>query len=75
MLIFLRGGEKCIQNCGWESEGKRIVRRSRYRWEDNIKMDLKEIGWEVVGWVELRVRDLWRGVVNKVFNACVHKRR
>jgi hypothetical protein len=30
-------------------EGKRPLGRSRHRWEDNIKMDLKEIGWKDVG--------------------------
>jgi len=34
-------------------EGKRPFRRSRHRWEDNIRMDLKEIGWEVVDCIHL----------------------
>jgi hypothetical protein len=33
-------------------EGKRTLRRHRHRWEDNIRMDLKEIGLEVVGCCE-----------------------
>jgi len=32
-------------------EGKRPCRRSRHRWENNIKMDLKEIGWLGVDWI------------------------
>jgi hypothetical protein len=34
-------------------EGKRPLRRSRHRWEDNIRMDLKEIRWEGVDWMHL----------------------
>jgi hypothetical protein len=29
-------------------EGKRLLERPRHRWEDNIRMDLREIGWQVV---------------------------
>jgi hypothetical protein len=39
------------------------------RWVDNIKMDLREIGWDVVGWVDLaQDRDHWRALVNTVMN-------
>jgi hypothetical protein len=34
-------------------EGKRPLRRPRHRWVDNIKMDLREIGWGGVGWIDL----------------------
>jgi hypothetical protein len=34
-------------------EGKRSCGRPMHRWEDNIRMDLREIGWEVVGWIHL----------------------
>jgi hypothetical protein len=34
-------------------EGKRLLVRLRHRWEDNIKMDLKEVGWECVDWIHL----------------------
>jgi hypothetical protein len=33
-------------------EGKRPL-ESRYRWEDNIRIDIREIGWEVVDWIHL----------------------
>jgi hypothetical protein len=33
--------------------GKRPLRRPRRRWVDNIKIDLREIGWDVVDWVDL----------------------
>jgi hypothetical protein len=34
-------------------EGKRPLERTRHRWEDGIKMDLREIGWGVVDWIHL----------------------
>jgi hypothetical protein len=34
-------------------EGERPLGRSRRRWEDNIKMDLGEIGWEIVDWIHV----------------------
>jgi hypothetical protein len=47
--------------------GKRPLGIPRRKWEDNIKMDLKEMGWKVMDWTDLsqkRVR--WRAVVNTV---------
>jgi hypothetical protein len=50
-------------------EGKRPHRRPKYRWEDNIKMDLKEIGWEGENWSHLvQKRIQWRALVNMVMN-------
>jgi hypothetical protein len=34
-------------------EGKRSLGRHRHRWEDNIRMDLREIGWEGMDWIHL----------------------
>jgi len=49
-------------------EGKRPLRRPRRRWEDNIKMDLREMG-AGGDWLELvQDRDRWRALVNKVMN-------
>ena len=48
-------------------EGKRPLGRPIRRWEDNIKMDLEEVGCEGVDWIELaQDRDRWRAVVNAV---------
>jgi hypothetical protein len=50
-------------------EGKRPLGRPRRRWVDNIKMDLREIGWDVVDWIDMaQDRDQWRAVVNTVLN-------
>jgi hypothetical protein len=50
-------------------EGKRSLRRPRHRWVDNIKMDLGEIGWDGMGWINLaQDRDYWRALVNTVMN-------
>jgi hypothetical protein len=38
-------------------------------WVDNIRMDLREIGWDGVDWID--VRDQWRDLVNTVMNLCV----
>jgi hypothetical protein len=43
--------------------------RPRRRWVENIKMDLREIGWDGVDWIELaQNRDQWRAFVNTVMN-------
>jgi hypothetical protein len=45
-------------------EGKRLLRRSRHRWEDNIRMDLRETGWQDVDWMHLdQNRDQWWALV------------
>jgi hypothetical protein len=50
-------------------EGKRLVGKPRHRWEDNIKMDLKEVGCGGMGWNELAEnRDRWWAIVNEVLN-------
>ena len=53
-------------------EGKRPLGRPRRRWEDNIKMDLKEVGCGGLDWIELaQDRDSWRALVNAVMNLLV----
>jgi hypothetical protein len=43
--------------------------RHRRRWEDNIRMDIMEIGWEGVDWIHLsQDRDQWRAGMNTVVN-------
>jgi len=50
-------------------EGKRPPGRPMRRWEGNIRMDLREIGWEYVDWIYLaQDTDHWRAFVNMVTN-------
>jgi hypothetical protein len=50
-------------------EGKKTLGIPRRRWVDNIKMDLREIEWDGMDWIELaQNRDQWRALVNTVMN-------
>jgi hypothetical protein len=50
-------------------EGKRSLGRPRRMWDDNIKMDLREIGIDGANWIGLaRDRDRWRAFVSTVMN-------
>jgi hypothetical protein len=64
---------------GWKSnayrilvgnpEGKGPLGRPRRRWVDNTKMDVREIGWDGMDWIDLaQNRDQWRALVNAVMN-------
>jgi hypothetical protein len=54
-------------------KGRRPLGRPRHRWEDNIRMDLRELGWERgVDWMHLaQDRDQWRDMVNRVMKLWV----
>jgi hypothetical protein len=53
-------------------EGKRPLGRPRCRWVDNIRMDLREVGWSGVDWIGLaQDRNRWRALVNSVLNLWV----
>ena len=57
-------------------EGKRPLGRPSPRWEDNIKMDLQEVGRSCGDWMELaQDRDRWRALVNMLRNLRVPKMR
>jgi len=50
-------------------EGKRPLGRTWRKWEDNMKMDLQEVGCRGTDWIELsQDRDRWRAFVNAVMN-------
>jgi hypothetical protein len=50
-------------------EGRRPLGKPRSRWVNNIKMDLGEIGWDGMNWIDLaQDRDQWKALVNTVMN-------
>jgi hypothetical protein len=50
-------------------EGKRLLGRTRRRWENNIKADLRDVGCGGMDWIELdKDRDSWWALVNEVMN-------
>jgi hypothetical protein len=50
-------------------KGKRPLGRPRHRRVDNIKIDLREIGWDGMDWIDLaQDREQWRALVNTVIN-------
>ena len=59
------GEERRIQGFGEETWRKETPGRPRRRWEDNIKMDLQEVGCGSMDWIELvQDRDRWLSVMN-----------
>jgi hypothetical protein len=61
-------GEKVYKVLVGKSEGKRLFRRPRRRWDDGIRMDLRKIYWGVE-WIQLaQDRDRCRALANKVMN-------
>ena len=61
--------QKCIQSLVGKPESKRPLGRSRCRWEDNIKMDMREVGCDLGDWIVLAEdKDQWRAYVRAVMN-------
>ena len=55
-------------------EGRRRLGKPRRRWEDNIKIDLRKVGWKGIDLIDLaQDRDSWRAVVNAVMNLRVQQ--
>jgi hypothetical protein len=55
-----------------QPEGKRLYRRPKHRWEDNINKDLREIRWKGVGWIHLtQDKDQQQALVNMIINIWV----
>jgi hypothetical protein len=65
------GRENCTR-FWWEAKGKRPLGRPRRRWEDEIRMDVRDIGFGGVNWIRLaQDRDRWQPVVSAVMNLLV----
>jgi len=61
-----RGG--CIGSW-WGNRRERPLGRPRHRWEENIRIDLQEVGCEYMDWMELaQYRDKWRTLVSVIMN-------
>jgi hypothetical protein len=61
--------EECVQGFDGKATRKEPLGRARHRWEDGMRMVLKEIGCGSVDWIQLaQDRDRWRAVVNTVMN-------
>jgi hypothetical protein len=61
-----RGMYRCLMG---KRDGKRPLGRPRRRWDENIKMDLQEVGCGGMDWIGLaKNRDRWRTLVNAVMN-------
>jgi len=64
-----REGRGVYRDLVGKPEEKRLIGRPRLRWEDNIKMEIKEVCCGVVDWIDLaQDRDSWRALVNPVIN-------
>jgi hypothetical protein len=65
----MHGGELACRALVGKPEGKRPLGRSRPRWDDNMKMDLRETGWGDMDWIDLdQDRDQRRALVNTVMS-------
>jgi hypothetical protein len=68
-FVAYGGGERCAQDVGGETRGKEPMGRPRCRWEDNIKMDLQEVGLGCGDWIEsAQDRDRWLALLSMVKN-------
>ena len=66
---FYKAIQKCIQSFSGETESKRPLGRPGRRWEDNIKMNLREVGCDPRDWIALAEdREQWQAYVRAVMN-------
>jgi hypothetical protein len=66
------GEERCKEGLVGKPKGRKPLGRPKPRWEDNIKRDLREVGWRGIHWIDLaQDRNRQRDVVNAVLNLLV----
>jgi hypothetical protein len=71
-LVARMGEKRNAYRMVGKPESKRPLGRPRLRWVDNIKMDLQEIGWDGMDWIDLvQDMDRWRDLMNMVMNLWV----
>jgi hypothetical protein len=64
--LALWGRERCVQGFGRETWRKETTWKTRRKWEDNMRMDIPEVGWGAVDWFGMaQDTDRWRAVVNR----------
>jgi hypothetical protein len=67
--VACRGEKRCAYRIlVGRPEGRRPLGRPRRRWEDNIKTDFQDVGWDMEGIELAQARDRWRALVNAVMN-------
>ena len=65
----MKEGRSAFKILAGNSTGKRTLGRPRCRWEDNVRMDLEEIGINAGNWVDsAQDRNYWRALVNAALN-------
>jgi hypothetical protein len=63
----MEGEKKCIQRFCGKTERRKPPGRLCRRWENNIKMDLREVGWDVMDSIDLaKNRDRWPVILNVI---------
>jgi hypothetical protein len=73
-VVRMEEGSSAFKILKGTSAGKKPLGRPKHRWEDNIKMYLKEIGINTRNWVDsAQDGDYWRTLVNAALNLWVHR--
>jgi hypothetical protein len=68
---WMMGVEEYVWECWWGSQKEWRKKKAYTTWEDNIKKDLWETGWDGEDWINFADRDQWCAVVNTVLNLWV----
>ena len=73
-VVRMEEGRSTFKVLTGKLTGKKPPERSRHRWEDNIRMDIKEMGGNMRNWIDsAQDTDFWRALVNAALNFRFHK--